>query len=266
MADQGADSGQKSGPFGIQGDRWEWYLYIKDGATPTATELELANRVGTLGDTMREFSRTSVAEDLMGDLHRLASATLVQAVNVDLKKYVDDVGDLEKDFFRRVVTRAHKERMIRPTVVTFIAFSIAIVLAFVVPALDARWGDIDLSWGDTISFVVAGTLFGRLLYFAAAFGEPITSITQYQAVAGASGTIVLSVFFDVVIGVAACLAFISGLLIVAVGATEADPTSGISSLTIDSNALNALVFGMIVGFAKTEFLKKFKDVSSKAMQ
>lgn len=115
---------------------------------------------------------------------------------------------------------------------------------------------------SALCFVVAGTLMGRLLYFAMSHSEKIKNTDEYFEYESISGeAAIISLVFDVIVGIAAFVIFQTGLIIISIGAESGSGFQGISTLQIDESGLVAYGFGMLVGLSRTAFLGRLKAMS-----
>jgi hypothetical protein len=252
-----------TGPFGLdppQSDPFELRYYKKDGANPTDDHYALAEAMSDLSEEIRAFRHHPDAQALREDLRDLFSAVLVQRDHPP-KRFAARVAVIERRFFANVVTPMHRQNLNGPVVISIAVFIGLMALAqvpkdWLTATLTGVIGtDFGLGALRFYAFTVAGTLLGRLLYFAISWGNVVTSLETYALARAQAGSVWLSLFFDLIVGVAACAIFSSGLIVIEVG-TGSDNAGGFSTNNIDSAPLTAFVTGLLVGLAKTEFLAR----------
>lgn len=255
--------GGSTGPFGLDpppGDPLDLRYYVKPGATPTDDHYALAETMSDLSEEIRAFQDHPDAQALREDLRDLFSAVLVQR-DLPPKRFAARVAAIERRFFTGVVTPLHRRNLNGPAFISIIVFIALLALAqvpkdWLTATLTGAIGtDFGLGALRFYAFTVAGTLLGRLLYFAISWGNVVTSLETYALARAQAGSVWLSLFFDLVVGIAACAIFSSGLIVIEVG-TGSDNVGGFSTNNIDSAPLTAFVTGLLVGLAKTEFLAR----------
>ena len=245
-----------TGPFGLvvpDTAKFEWNYYVKPGATPSEDQLKLAEAIFALSDKLSFFSKDPVAERMRQTLQDLFSATLVQGFTGGLDRYLAQVANRERSFYRTIVTPLHRKLLVRPVLWSLAAFLGILACALIFPAQMKLQG-LDL---HPYAFVCTGVLLGRLVYYAAAWGEVVASLEDYELSASISSSALLSVLFDLILAVAACAAFVSGFIVFTIGAGQ-DGSGGVSTSKIATDPTLAFVFGMIVGIAKTDFISRLR--------
>jgi hypothetical protein len=240
--------------------KFDWNYYVKPGATPTEDQLKLAEAIFALADKLSQFSTDPAAERMRQNLQDLFTATLVQGFSGGLDRYVAQVANRERSFFVTIVTPMHRALLKKPVLWSLAAFIGILVAANYVSATIGGVGGINVR---PFAFVCAGVLLGRLFYYATAWGEVVASLEDYELSASISSSALLSVLFDLIIAVAACVAFVSGFIVVTIGAGQ-DGSGGLSTSAIATEALPAVVFGMIVGIAKTDFIARLRKSATHA--
>lgn len=258
------------GPFGMNenDNPWDWTYFVRDGATPTPVEHDLAERIAALSDRIEPFRTCDGATALLDDLKRLFGAVLVQG-GVAPDRYLPMVDAHEKRFLTTIVTPAHRANLRKPVLVSVLAL-VLILLVAEVPAtsLQAWMGNtlafpLDVSNLRPFALVIAGTLLGRLLYYATSWGETVVDLTTYDLAQAQSRSVAVSLLFDVIVGTAACAVFLSGLIVITIaeGTGGTAGTGGFGTGQIATNGMVAFVVGILVGLAKTEFLARLRKVA-----
>jgi uncharacterized membrane protein len=266
--------GPNDGPYTITGteaEPFDWRYRLRPGKTPSREQHALAEAASGLADKLRRFRGEAEARDLALRLRHMVEAVLVQRGDSDeAERYLETVAEMETEFFRGVVTPKHRENLNGPVLISVLAFLVILFATRLgAPALEAVMGSllpqpVALAGIEPFGYVVAGTLLGRLLYFSISWGEAVTSLEDYALARAQARAVWLSLMFDVIVGIAACAAFVSGLIVIAIGVGQGG--GGISTAEIATNGLVAFVFGMIVGLAKTDFLNRLKTVAKERTQ
>jgi hypothetical protein len=267
MGEPGAGAPPPKGPFGMieNGNPWDWTYHVREGATPTPVEHDLAERIAALSDKIEPFRDCPGAMALLDDLKRLFGAVLVQG-GIAPDRYLPMVDAHETRFLTTIVTPAHRANLRKPVLVSVLAL-VLILLVAEVPAVSLQ------AWmGNTLSFpldvsnlrpfalVIAGTLLGRLLYYATSWGETVVDVATYDLAQAQSRSVAVSLLFDVIVGTAACAVFLSGLIVITI-AEGTGGTGGFGTGQIATNGMVAFVVGILVGLAKTEFLARLRKVA-----
>ncbi|TWF54738.1 hypothetical protein [Neorhizobium alkalisoli] len=256
-----------TGPLGIDNkdnEGWDWNYYFKQGATLNEQQYEIVAMIIRLASILRQLPKTAVSSEIMQRIKGIFSATLVQSFSGDLKRMKDEIDSAEKEIFTRVATPEYRMTLKRPVKLTVLAIAItgALYIAGILLATYTSVGQSlpQLATVNTFFLVAIGCLFGRVIYYGMSFSEKIASIDTYLEKVGEVSHIEMAIFFDVAVGVAACLLFITGLVVIAFGgdpdAATGSVRAAITSLMIKDNPLLALAFGLLVGIAKTEFLMR----------
>ncbi|MEX0284654.1 MAG: hypothetical protein AB3N23_08585 [Paracoccaceae bacterium] len=252
---------------------WDWGYAIA-GAPPDPRQYDLAMKVSDAADTIREFGRPNgglyqnkegeAAQEIMTDLAHIFSAVLVQKQQADFERSGLQVDKQRRDFFRRVVTPRHRRNLRAPVIATILLMLLALTIGLLIPPKIAPPVVLPatLVQFSALAFIIAGTLMGRLLYFAMSFGERIDNVEQYFEYESISGeAAALSLLFDIIVGAAAFVMFQTGLVIISIGAESDTGFNGISTLQIDENGLVAFAFGIFIGLSRTAFLSRLRDLS-----
>lgn len=262
MDDPSVPEEMQSGPFGIGKDfEWDWDYYVKSGESPTDEQFQLANMLGMLARRIRSMGRNDRTEELNAEARDLFSGALVNHVLGDLTNYKTVASDIESRFHNEYLTGAIQKKLTKP--ILFVsAFSVLFIVAAIffeeistkVPRIPPE--TLSLFW------MLSGTLAGRVIYYGSTYVEVMKDINHYNSIVRQISRVYIGLIFDVFLSGVAFALFASGFLIITIGATEGQPGSGISSLSVTTSALIAFAFGMIIGFARTEFLKKLREVTS----
>lgn len=270
--DEFGNSVDDLGPLGIQdnsSDGWDWHYYYRRGATLDERQTEFLAVCDKLACTLREMPRSASADGIMLRLKRTFGAVLVQRFSGDISRQVAAVIELEAEFFRTVVTPLHQQRILYPVKMTFIALCFFSICAIMLEILNVKAEIITSETVRPFVYVLIGCLAGRLLYYGTEFAEAVTSLPQYFERAREARYPGVTIFFDLIIGFTACLFFITGVIIIAFGgeqnASNDTVDAAITSLMIKDNALLAIVFGLLVGVAKAEFLAKVVGTAKRGL-
>ncbi len=265
----------KPGPFGLGAseDPFSFYYFIRPGQSPTDVQFALALRISSLIGQIGRFKsvkdpeQNALAHRLANDLRDVFSAGLAQEVTVEIDHFVKEVDAREEEFMSRILTPAHRGRISGPAWATFFCMLLALLVATTADAIDAKLLTFyAFPLLDTFAFVVSGALLGRLLFLVMTHQTRLTSIGQYDDDGARIGRGGFVIFLDAVIGVIACLAFVNGFIVIAIGIETpatgaADAGSGLSTLAIKESPLIAFFFGVIVGVARTEFIARFSGMA-----
>ncbi len=249
---------------------WDWDFYVK--AKPDRAHFDLAIRISNLADAMRAFGlpdktrakERTAAISIMYQLVELFCAVLAEKSEIGLDRAGQLVDKYEADFLRRVVSPQHRRNLSAPIAWALLTLAVALVIGFfwdLGESAPAEGFDAGLR---AMSFVVAGTVMGRILFFAISFTGRITSMAEfykYESMIGEAAP--MSALFDVIVGVAAFAVFKTGLLVIAIGPEGADGagSSAISTLQITSDWMIAFVMGMLVGLSRASFLGRLASIS-----
>jgi hypothetical protein len=263
-----------TGPLGIQDkdtEGWKWTYYFKKNATLNEQQYEIVALISKLAAILRQLPKTAASIDIMERLKDIFSATLVQSFSGDLKRAKEEIESAEREIFTRIATPEHRKVLVKPvtqTAVTVVAAAVLYAVSVYIPNLFAQ-SPPQLATAGTILLVVIGCLLGRILYYGMSYSEKITSIDAYLEKEGEVSHVGMAIFFDIVVGIAACLLFITGLVVIAFGGDQDAATgsvrAAITSLMIKDNPLLALAFGLLVGIAKTEFLARLTRIGKNGL-
>ena len=301
---------------------WEWSYFINSKKPPSVQEHELAHKISRLAGSLHEAG--FVADSTASDFPKNAKPSDLAALDImeqlvgvfraalqgnrggdDLTIYTTMVDDLEKDFFRRVITARMRSRLIEPVRLTVLAFLAALLLGFLTPMIEARFtpappevvqteaastatastvpatapdkaaeaAEQDSApapktpWDlfQALCFVTAGTLMGRLLFFALTHNGRVENYDQHYALKAQLNAPEITLLFDFAIGATAFAVFQTGFIVIAIGGEADNLTAGISTLQIADKGLVAFVFGILVGISRIAFLGRVKAISEEKL-
>lgn len=314
--------GQSFTPQHSDDKLWEWNYSVRPDAVPTPKEFELAHKIARLAASIEEAGVQArhdgkefiedlrpgdrAAMDIMGQLCGVFSAALVvPRGGDDLTIYTTMVDDLEKDFFRRVITARMRSKLIEPVRLTVLAFLAALLLGFLTPMIEARFTPAPTEVAQTdaastapastvpatapdkaeeaagqdstpapktpwdlfqaLCFVTAGTLMGRLLFFALTHNGRVENYDQHYALKAQLNAPEITLLFDFAIGASAFAVFQTGFIVIAIGGEADNLAAGISTLQIADKGLVAFVFGILVGISRIAFLGRVKAISEEKL-
>lgn len=246
---------------------FEWAYEVRPGATLSDDQSRLVAEITGLLNQMYEFRKQENTPRLMQRLADIFGATLDDHYEGDLTPYFEQVDKTRNEFFRRSVKPEHRRKLNWPIGITLLVLVGFIFLGGT--ASSALSQSIIGFLGapeQTVPFffMIAGVLVGRLIYFGMAHGEKITSLEQFFALERELSSPFVTLLFDVVTGFVACLLFVTGILVIAIGGGEGTDAA-FSTLHVKDNAMLALAFGVLVGVAKAQFLKKMVDLARERM-
>jgi hypothetical protein len=251
-----------SGPFGIGKDiEWAWDFYVKPGKTPTDEQFQLAVQLSELAGWIKDTGRDNVSQSLMDNVTGLFSAALVNKVDGNLTHYKGQADSISKELFNGYLTNTIQRRLTNPILFISVVATLLIIMSLFYKKWAAAYPEVLPAATQSIFLMISGTLFGRIFYFGATYLETIKSMEQFRNIVTQTSRIYIMLIFDIVVSSIAFVLFSSGFLVVTIGATEGKPGSGISSLLIPENGMIAVGFGILVGIARTEFIKKIREVA-----
>lgn len=258
---------EPAGNFGLNetGDDWEWSTYIHTNATPSKAQYEFEARIGRIAESLRELGKSDETKPIMEQLKSLFSAALVQRKPDDLTPFSSQLDQIEARTCRTVARPKLREAIFQSLGLSAVFMVLAILAGQYAPAVLA---DVNVNLGKAWAFglVVGGTFLGRALFHAMSYTSDLTDLGQYHKMQSQLGNPWVGILIDIIIGLAACVAFMSGFIIIAIGASADAPSSGLNSLSVNDNAMSAFVFGMIVGVARSQFMARVRGASEAAMK
>ena len=276
---------------------WNWHYSIV-GAPQNPNDIALAAEISRAAGTVREIydlgrnqdakanaQERKLSTEIMRRLTGLFSSVIVQGQKVEDDWVREEVLNIRRDFVRQVVEPRHRRNLMAPVQRALMWMVAALFLAavsfYVLRGFDAATlqtinsvlGNQNLQPGQllgTLLIVIAGTIMGRLVFFATSFSDQLKSIEDYVAMQRYTGEAAnLSLVFDAITGAAAFLLFQSSFLVITIGSGVEEQVDGstvvadtaLSTENIDENWLIALGFGVLVGLSRAAFLGRVRDLS-----
>ncbi|WP_425039087.1 hypothetical protein [Primorskyibacter sp. S187A] len=249
----------------VRKSEFEWAYEARAEHSLTDDQSWLVAEITGLLNQMYEFRDQDGTKRLMERLADTFAATLDDGYDGDLEPHIQQVEKTRHEFFRRCVKPAHRRRLNWPIFMT-----VAVLVGFMFLGGTA---------GSTLSksiigflgtpeettpffFMIAGVLVGRLIYFGMAHGEKITSLEMYFALERELSSPIVTLLFDIITGFVACLLFVTGIIVISLGGGENSGDAAISTLHVIDNPMLAIAFGVLVGVAKAQFLKKMVGLAT----
>jgi len=265
-----------SGPFNINDkddDGWDWTYSRNHEVAVKPIQRQFARQCAIRANRIRAFSQGEISKDLMERVKEVFSVGLVgdQAIKRPDEDYETD-GTLIQDL--NLVDAAIIDELAEPTfhgrVKTYFYFLVPAVLVLAAisfllqPRLPAEYVPILISLRPYI-FIVMGVLLGRAFSYIPLANLNIGSFSEYSDLIRNNRSPLLDLLFDALIGIVATLAFTTSFIVIEIGATGADG-SGISTKNIAADIEVAIVFGIIVGIARSEFISRLLGSAKKAVE
>lgn len=259
------------GPFGLvylkKGD-WAdcgWDYYVKSDRTPSNEQFEFAFQISELAKLVRDTERNALSESIMQDLFELFSAALVYINCDDLSNYRKLIDPINDKFYGTHLTKILVDKISRPIAITAIYTVAFLILAFSIDSI-LKYTQINNrhifpAQVIYLLFMLSGTMSGRVIFLGSIFLEGIRSMENYNSVSRQISITYIVTIIDVFISSIAFVVLSSGFITVVFGSTDPNNQSGFSSSQINSNSMIAFGFGVLVGIARTEFIKRLMQVA-----